>query len=662
MNNVLKVRVALEVLTMFVSIFVVISVGCKSANIARNTGNNKTDFLWYRSAVIGNSSILVHKGMVKSVDVSPDAKLIASGSDDGTLVLWDAVTGAEITHFGPFDSKCSKVNWIDAVAFSPDGEMIFCIDLDGVVRKFDVSKRVLVSKWGEHVYDDHYTRTDIHEKTNFDFSQIDNSILFWTDFRGKRILIRDLNGSLIDSIAISIDPEYVHFSRDGTKIICCDGKENGIISVIDRKTKQEVRRKNYIGSLHSITCSPVTDTVAFATSSIGGGRINLWNYAVDENLPGFSTTDPGPPLVYSPNGKILISREGRSDMNIWISEDGVHGRLKGVLKGHNESIVSAVFFPDNEKFVTGSANFVIRIWDSKNLKEIAMGNRLNLGEIITLRFSEDGRQIFSWSKDNSIRAFDCKTGQQISMMNTDSIAIVSAQITPDCKWAVCGDQRGLVRIFSLQEGRLEAQSQTQPPSWVSAKVSDDRNIMVIAAMLTVAIMDVTTQTVIAEVEAHNDGITGIDISRDGKVIASCSRDGTVVVFELEGKKQKILEGHKGAVTAVALSPDSQIIASTGSEGKLIIWSREKGAMVESFQCQKYGATALSFSPDGRYVAAVGQYEERVLIWDMLNHKLETQLHTNAGGLVSVQFSPDGSCLAAGGKNGTITIWRRSQTK
>src|SRR5437763_4175078 len=59
-----------------------------------------------------------HPGWIEAVTFAPDGKLLAFGSRDGTIKLWDMATSRELA------SLTEHKNHLLAVAFSPDGKML----------------------------------------------------------------------------------------------------------------------------------------------------------------------------------------------------------------------------------------------------------------------------------------------------------------------------------------------------------------------------------------------------------------------------------------------------------------------------------------------------------------------------------------------------------
>jgi WD40 repeat protein len=79
-----------------------------------------------------------HTNDVNSVAFSPDGRLLASGSGDKTIKLWDVATGSLVR------TLSGHTSWVNSVAFSPDGRLLASGSADNTIKLWDVASGSLV--------------------------------------------------------------------------------------------------------------------------------------------------------------------------------------------------------------------------------------------------------------------------------------------------------------------------------------------------------------------------------------------------------------------------------------------------------------------------------------------------------------------------------------
>ena len=154
----------------------------------------------------------------------------------------------------------------------------------------------------------------------------------------------------------------------------------------------------------------------------------------------------------------------------------------------------------------------------------------------------------------------------------------------------------------------------------------------------------------------SSSVWGISISRDGKILAAASRDGTVKLWNIKtGEEIRTLRGHQSGIPDVSISPDGETLASASEDGTVKLWNMETGQEIRTLRGHQSRVMSVRISLDGKTVAS-GSHDGTVKLWNMKTGKEIRTLPGHQSKIKSVRISPDGETLASAGNDGIVKLW------
>jgi WD40 repeat protein len=151
---------------------------------------------------------------------------------------------------------------------------------------------------------------------------------------------------------------------------------------------------------------------------------------------------------------------------------------------------------------------------------------------------------------------------------------------------------------------------------------------------------------------HQRGVSDVDFSPSGELVATASHDGTIGLWRVEDQRRMATLEHSGPVLAVRFDPRGGHVLGVCQTGESFLWNVANLSIERRFTSTKLGEPLVDFSPNGRWLAQRTS-REGFTVFD--TDRGETVLGPLEGGdgLRSLCFNHRGDVLLTAHYDGSI---------
>ncbi|MHC4940011.1 MAG: WD40 repeat domain-containing serine/threonine protein kinase [Planctomycetota bacterium] len=387
-------------------------------------------------------------------------------------------------------------------------------------------------------------------------------------------------------------------------------------------------------------------------------------------------------LAFAPGGEriAVAGRDGRLAVHCTAT-----GSRLGILRGHTDRLIGLCFDREGRRLATASRDGTARLWDLHTSRCLAT-MRGHRGSVEAVALDETGQLMATCSRDRTVRIWSAASGELLESWHGHTANVRSLVFVAGSDATVAtASYDSTLRLWRRSVGEVACLRGHTAPIMALARQGD--GIVSFARDGTSKRWNPAKRDAIPALRGHADAIVSLRFDSTGRWLASASRDGSVVLWDVR-KRVKTSTFRAGGLPSGMHFPDPETLWTLTHTGVRRVWSIPGGQLREESRRQPrfvVGAAGRLFgagpaparlSPDrqtwewlrpekakidaialdaGGARLALGLRDGAVVLREAAGDEALARTRPHRDTVTALAFHPGGQLLASCSRDGTIAL-------
>lgn len=360
-------------------------------------------------------------------------------------------------------------------------------------------------------------------------------------------------------------------------------------------------------------------------------------------------------ISYAPDGDLILSASSDHQLKLW---DVRSGLLVRTLYGHKDRVLAASFSPGGSKILSSCKGAMLNLWNTET-GELQRSFTDIPSIVLSIAFTNEQFALLG-CMNGKILSLDLASGEIWYTLDQHQAPVGTIGFLEDGAYLISGDWKGGLLLWDLSSKKVN-QVFEQGPAEITSIAADQSGFFYTGdASGKLKLWNRSNKSAEHTYNIHQEAVLTVGVIPGPRYgIPVCGGKGKAIYFGTPTQTDRLFvmdkkQAHNNWILDLDISPDGRQLATCSWDGEVSIWDTSTRSLVKSVSQVAEEGLAVDLSKDERY-ALLGLKDGSIHFIDLSTGRQQYAFPNHLSWVTDVCLAPDLSEFASASLDKTVRI-------